>query len=240
MLKAFSNQVQGIKYLLTHPHQLKWVINRELYFGKRKKSKKNWVEWQKYDAKTHIMMMQAHAETLSVNTLNATRIQIFLDMVNSIGGKDLKILDVGCGDGVISGPIMKLGNYIASVELPVVASLAKKCNVSSVMAGDAETLAFASASFDLVIASEMLEHLWAPQSFLDEAYRVLKPNGFLIVETPEGVGGLNYDSHRNFFTVEKLNSMLNMRFSLEEVKRLEATGSAQTPTIIALYHKKTK
>jgi hypothetical protein len=34
--------------------------------------------------------------------------------------------------------------------------------------------------------------------------------------------------------------MLNMRFSLEEVKRLEATGSAQTPTIIALYHKKTK
>jgi 2-polyprenyl-3-methyl-5-hydroxy-6-metoxy-1,4-benzoquinol methylase len=161
-------------------------------------------------------------------------------MVNSIGGKDLKILDVGCGDGVISGPIMNLGNYIASVELPVVAGLAKKCNVSSVMAGDAETLAFASSSFDLIIASEMLEHLWAPQSFLDEAYRVLKPSGFLIVETPEGVGGLNYDSHRNFFTVEKLNSMLNMRFSLEELKRLDATGSAQTPTIIALYHKKQK
>jgi len=237
MLKSLTSQVQGIKYLLTHPHQLKWVINRELYFGKRKKSKKNWVEWQKYDAKTHIMMMQAHAETLSVNTLNAARIQIFLDMVNGIGGKDLKILDVGCGDGVISEPILKMGNYIASVELPVVAGLAKKCNVSSVVAGDAETLAFASASFDLVIASEMLEHLWAPESFLDETYRVLKTGGYLIVETPEGVGGLNYDSHRNFFTVEKLNALLNKRFSLEEVKHLEATGSAQTPTIIVLFHK---
>jgi len=236
MLRAFSRQVQGIKYLLTHPHQLKWVVTREIYFGQRKNSKKNWVEWQKYDAQMHIMMMQTHAETLSVNTLNASRIQIFIDMVKSIG-KDLKILDVGCGDGVISGPIMKMGNYIASVELPAVATLAKTCNVSSVMAGDAETLAFASESFDLVIASEVLEHLWEPKSFLNEAYRVLKPSGYLIIETPEGEKGLNYDSHRNFFTVEKLKEMIDPTFTLNEVKRLEATGSAQTPTIIVLLHK---
>jgi len=236
MLKAFSRQIQGIKYLLTHPHQLKWVITREIYFGQRKNSKKKWVEWQKYDAKMHIMMMQAHAATLSVNTLNATRIQIFIDMVNSIG-KDLKILDVGCGDGVISEPIMKMGNYVAALELPTVATLAKKCNVSSVMAGDAEELAFASESFDLVIASEVVEHLWQPQSFLDEAYRVLKVGGYLIIETPEGEEGLNYDSHRHFFTVERLKHMLSTRFTLSEVKRLEATGSAQTPTIILLLRK---
>ena len=236
MLKAFSRQIQGIKYLLTHPHQLKWVITREIYFGQRKNSKKKWVEWQKYDAKMHIMMMQAHAETLSVNTLNATRIQIFIDMVNTIG-KNLKILDVGCGDGVISEPIMKMGNYVASVELPTIATLAKKCNVSSVMAGDAEELAFASESFDLVIASEVVEHLWQPQSFLDEAYRVLKVGGYMIIETPEGEEGLNYDSHRHFFTVERLKHMLSTRFTLSEVKRLEATGSAQTPTIILLLRK---
>jgi len=236
MLKAFSRQIQGIKYLLTHPHQLKWVITREIYFGQRKNSKKKWVEWQKYDAKMHIMMMQAHTETLSVNTLNATRIQIFIDMVNTIG-KDLKILDVGCGDGVISEPIMKMGNYVASVELPTVATLAKKCNVSSVMAGDAEELAFASESFDLVIASEVVEHLWQPQSFLDEAYRVLKVGGYMIIETPEGEEGLNYDSHRHYFTVERLKHMLSTRFTLSEVKRLEATGSAQTPTIILLLRK---
>jgi 2-polyprenyl-3-methyl-5-hydroxy-6-metoxy-1,4-benzoquinol methylase len=236
MLKAFSRQVQGIKYLLTHPHQLKWVVTREIYFGQRKNSKKKWVEWQKYDAKMHIMMMQAHAATLSVNTLNATRIQIFIDMVNTIG-KDLKILDVGCGDGVISEPIMKMGNYVAALELPTVATLAKKCKVSTVMAGDAEELAFASESFDLVIASEVVEHLWQPQSFLGEAHRVLKPSGYMIIETPEGEKGLNYDSHRNFFTVDRLKEMLNTRFTLSEVKRLEATGSAQTPTIILLLRK---
>jgi 2-polyprenyl-3-methyl-5-hydroxy-6-metoxy-1,4-benzoquinol methylase len=236
MVRAFSRQVQGMKYLLTHPHQLKWVITREIYFGQRKKSKKKWVEWQKYDAKMHIMMMQAHAQTLSVNTLNATRIQIFIEMVNTIG-KELKILDVGCGDGVVSEPITRMGNNIASLELPTVASLAKKCHVSSVMAGDAETLAFASGSFDLVIASEVIEHLWEPRNFFGEAYRVLKSTGYLIVETPEGEMGLNYDSHRHFFTVDRLKEMLCPSFALIRVKRLEATGSAQTPTIILLMQK---
>ena len=237
MLRAFGRQVQGIKYLLSHPHQLKWVITREIYFGQRKKSKKNWVEWQKYDANMHIMMMQAHAETLSVNTLNVDRIKIFVDVVNGMGGTGLQILDVGCGDGVISEPLMKMGNFVAGVELPTVATLAHKCNVSSVMAGDAETLAFAKGSFDLVLASEVVEHLWAPESFLNEAHRVLKPHGYLIVETPEGKAGLNYDSHRNFFTVERLKDMLGARFSLLDVKRLAATGSAQTPTIIVLFKK---
>ena len=63
------------------------------------------------------------------------------------------------------------------------------------MAGDAEQLAFASESFDVVIASEVVEHLWQPQSFLNEAHRVLKPYGYLIIETPEGEEELNYDSH---------------------------------------------
>ena len=237
MLRAFGRQVSGIKYLLSHPHQLKWVIRREIRFGQRKKSKRNWVEWQKFDANMHIMMMQAHAETLSVNTLNVDRIKIFVDMVNSMGGTGLRILDVGCGDGVISEPLIKMGNFIAGVELPTVATLSHKCNASSIMAGDGETLAFTQETFDLVIASEVLEHLWAPESFINEANRVLKPHGYLIIETPEGKAGLNYDSHRNYFTTEILQSMLTPRFEMLDVKRLAATGSAQTPTIIVLFKK---
>jgi 2-polyprenyl-3-methyl-5-hydroxy-6-metoxy-1,4-benzoquinol methylase len=236
MSGTLTRQLSGIKYLLTHPHQLKWVITREIYFGRRKRSKKNWVDWQKYDANTHIMMMQAHADKISVNVLNIDRIKIFSDIINSLGN-NLQILDVGCGDGVISEPIMKMGNYVAAVELPTVATLAHKCKVSSVMAGDAEILAFAEETFDLVIASEMLEHLWAPENFLKEAYRVLKTRGYLIIETPEGEEGLNYDSHMNFFTVNRLKDMLSPRFTLMQLKRLKATGSAQTPTIILLLQK---
>ena len=228
--------ISGIKYLLTHPHQLKWVITREIHFGQRKKSKRKWVEWQKYDANLHIMMMEQHAEILSVNTLNVDRIKIFNGMINGIG-KDLQILDVGCGDGVISEPLVKMGHYVAAVDLPTVATSAHKSNVSSIMAGDAETLTFADATFDVIIASEVLEHMWAPENFINEAYRTLKPQGYLIIETPEGIEGLNYDSHMNFYTVEKLEKMLTPKFAPKQVERLAKTGSAQTPTIIVLFQK---
>ena len=228
--------ISGIKYLLTHPHQLKWVITREIHFGQRKQSKRKWVEWQKYDANIHIMMMEEHADILSINILNIDRIKIFNDMVNGIG-TGLQILDIGCGDGVISEPLIKNGHFVTAVDLPTVATSTHKCKVSSIMAGDAETLSFADATFDLVIASEVLEHLWAPENFINEAYRTLKPRGYLIIETPEGLAGLNYDSHMNFYTVEKLRKMLVPRFTLKKVERLVATGSAQTPTIIVFFEK---
>jgi 2-polyprenyl-3-methyl-5-hydroxy-6-metoxy-1,4-benzoquinol methylase len=228
----------GIKYLLTHPHQLKWVITREIHFGQRKKSKRKWVEWQKYDANMHIMMMESHAELLSVNTLNVDRIKIFNDMVNSISNADkLQILDVGCGDGVISEPLMKAGHFVAAVDLPTVATAAHKTKVSSIMAGDAETLAFPKETFELIIASEVLEHLWSPESFIAEAYRTLKPKGHLIIETPEGIAGLNYDSHMNYYTVEKLEQLLAPKFRMKKVERLAQTGSAQTPTIVVFFEK---
>lgn len=213
-----------------------WVIRREVYFGRRKNSKRNWVEWQKYDANMHIMMMAEHAEILSVNTLNLDRLKIFNEMVNGIGA-NLQILDVGCGDGVISEPLIKKGHFVAAVDLPTVATGGAKGKVSQVIAGDAETLAFADGTFDLVIASEVLEHLWSPESFINEAYRTLKPKGYLIIETPEGLAGLNYDSHMNYYTVEKLEELLSPRFATKKMERLAATGSAQTPTIILFFEK---
>jgi 2-polyprenyl-3-methyl-5-hydroxy-6-metoxy-1,4-benzoquinol methylase len=236
MSSIIKKQVKGLAYLFSHPRQLKWIIMREIHYGKRHRSKRKWVEWQKYDASKHITMMRAHSAALRASSLNVTRLEIFSDMVSRVGN-NLKILDVGCGDGVISKPIVKMGNYVTSVELPKIATLAQRCGVTSVVAGDAEQLAFASSSFDIVIASEVLEHLWKPQNFLDEAHRVLRSKGHLIIETPEGKESLNYDSHKHYFTVELLKHMLGVRFALCEVKRLKPTGTAQTPTIILLLRK---
>jgi 2-polyprenyl-3-methyl-5-hydroxy-6-metoxy-1,4-benzoquinol methylase len=236
MLKALKKQLQGTIYLLTHPRQLKWIIVRETYYGDRKRSKQKWVEWQKYDAQMHIAMIQAHKDAISENELNSARIEIFTKMIRQIG-ENLEVLDVGCGDGVLTEPVWNMGNNVTSVELPEIAKLTQKCRIPTIVAGDAEQLAFASESFDVVLASEMVEHLWQPQNFLDEACRVLKADGYLIVETPEGKEGLQYDSHRHYFTVERLTRMLSPRFVLCELKRLKATGSAQTPTIILLLHK---
>jgi 2-polyprenyl-3-methyl-5-hydroxy-6-metoxy-1,4-benzoquinol methylase len=236
MPKILKKQVQGFAYLLSHPRQLKWIIIRETQYRQRHRNKRKWVEWQKYDAHMHIYMMRSHPTELAESALNVARIQIFSDMVSSVGN-GLMILDVGCGDGVIGEPIVKMGNYVTSVELPMIATMAQRCGVRSVVAGDAEQLAFASNSFDVVLASEVLEHLWKPQSFLDEAHRVLRSNGYLIIETPEGKESLHYDSHKHYFTVERLTQMLGTRFTICEVERLKPTGTAQTPTIIVLLRK---
>jgi 2-polyprenyl-3-methyl-5-hydroxy-6-metoxy-1,4-benzoquinol methylase len=236
MLGKLKTRIRGLTYLFSHPSQLRWVIIRETRFGNRNRTKRDWVEWQKYDANMHIAMMQAHPEAQVSSSLNQARINILSEMIKSIGD-DLNVLDVGCGDGVISEPIVKMGNHVTSVELPTIAALAQKCRVPGIVAGDAEELAFVSETFDLILASEVVEHLWNPASFFDEAYRVLKPKGYLIVETPEGKGSLYYDSHKHFFTVELIQKTVGSRFTFCDLKRLEPTTGAQTPTIIVLLRK---
>ncbi|MBA7669635.1 hypothetical protein ES703_77767 [subsurface metagenome] len=81
-----------------------------------------------------------------------------------------------------------------------------------------------------------MEHLWNPHSFFDEAYRVLKADGHLIMSTPAGIEGLRYDSHKHYFTVEILKQLLGARFTVIEVKRLTDVGTP-TPTLIILFHK---
>jgi 2-polyprenyl-3-methyl-5-hydroxy-6-metoxy-1,4-benzoquinol methylase len=236
MIETLKKRIQGLPHLLSHPSQLKRLIIRETLYRQRYQNKQHWVEWQKYGCSRHIQMMQAHPDALCTSSLNLTRIQIFSDIVSRIG-KSLMVLDVGAGDGVISGPISEMGNEVISIELPTIAAIAHKCGVPSVVANDAEHLTFASNSFDLVIASEVLEHLWNPHNFFDEAYRVLRADGYLIIETPEGEGSLLYDDHKNYFTVESMKQTLGSRFTLCEVERLKATGCAQTPTIILVLRK---
>jgi 2-polyprenyl-3-methyl-5-hydroxy-6-metoxy-1,4-benzoquinol methylase len=192
------------------------------------------MEWQKYD--THAAAAQHSTAVAYARPLNLARIQVFSDMVSRLGS-GLRVLDVGCGDGVISEPVSKLGNYVTSVDLPTITILAHKRGVSLVVAGDAEQLPFASDSFDVVLASELVEHLWNPSGFFDEAYRVLRAEGYLIVETPEGKASLRYDAHKNYFTVEILQRMLDKKFSVCDVKRLEPELGAPTSTIIVLLRK---
>ena len=233
MLENIKRQLLGLTYLLSHPVQLRHIVIRETLYRQRHRSKQDWVEWQKYD--THSSAPQHSTSTAYARPINVARIQIFSELVRNVG-VGLRILDVGCGDGVISEPMSRMGNNVTSVDLPTITILAQKRRVSSVVAGDAEHLAFASNSFDVVLASEVVEHLWDPHSFFDEAFRVLKTEGYIIIEAPEGEEGLRYDSHKNYFTVEVLERVLGARFVLCEVKRLKPAG-VPTHTIIVLFRK---
>ena len=234
MLRTLKRRVHGLVWVLSNPAQLKHIIIRETRHRQRYKSKAAWTKWQEFD--THDAVGQHSTVTAYVRPLNLARIQIFSDMISGVG-TGLRVLDVGCGDGVISEPIAKLGNEVASVDLPTITMLAHKRRVSMVASGDAEHLAFAENSFDVVLASEVIEHLWNPHAFIDEAYRVLKPEGWLILETPEGKDSLRYDAHKNWFDENVVKQMTDKHFTIQQTKRLKPELGAPTSTIILLLQK---
>jgi len=176
--------------------------------------------------------METHPDKLSNNLLHVERIKTISDFIAPMDN-GLEILDVGCGNGAICKPIREKGNNVTCVELRGVAPLTRHCGVYPIIGGDAENLAFSSESFDLVLASEVVEHLWNPQNFLNEAYRILKTDGYLIISTPEGKMGLCYDSHKHYFTKEILMEILGKKFKLCQTKHLKANGEP-APTLLLL------
>jgi 2-polyprenyl-3-methyl-5-hydroxy-6-metoxy-1,4-benzoquinol methylase len=233
VLRTYMSQAKGFGHLLWHPLQLKHLIIREVRFKERLKNKKSWIAWQKYNSARAEAAF--HSKGALMRPFNVARLKTISNIFNELGNR-LKVLDVGGGDGVLGEYLWKKGNIVTSVDLPSVAGRVHKCKGLSAAAGDAEFLPFVSDTFDVVLASEIVEHLWDPNSFFDEAFRVLKKGGKLIISTPEGKEGLRYDSHKSFFTVERLSHILDTKFATVKFKRLTAVRT-QTPTIIVLFRK---
>ena len=235
MSMMLKSQVQGFAFLLSNPSQLKHLIIRETRFRHRHFSKQRWIEWQKYNSTRIAAALRDHSAEALMLPFNVARKQTISNMVNALGN-GLNVLDVGGGDGVIGEGLLKMGNSVTTVDLPTVSTHANRIQGLLAVAGDAEKLPFSSNSFDVILASEIVEHLWNPRSFFDDVYRVLKVDGNLIMSTPEGIAGLRYDSHKHYFTVEILKQMFGARFTVIDVKRLTDVGTP-TPTIIVLFRK---
>lgn len=96
------------------------------------------------------------------------------------------ILDVGCATGYFLEVAQEAGWDVHGVELSdFSAQLARKKFGDRVFPGTLEQAAFPPASFDVVSLSDLLEHVPAPELFLREVRRILKPDGSLVIVTPD-------------------------------------------------------
>ncbi len=84
------------------------------------------------------------------------------------------ILDMGCGTKPYSG-IYREGTY-TGIDLPG----SRKADVYGSVLG----LPFKPCSFDTVVSTQVIEHVPEPKKMLEEAFRVLKKNGHLILTAP--------------------------------------------------------
>lgn len=99
--------------------------------------------------------------------------------------RGLRVLDIGCGDGTCSKLILDMGNEVYGVDKRAdrVESAVRK-GVRAEAFDLVHGLPFEDGFFELVLASEILEHVYDTDFFLEEVNRVLKKNGVLIITVP--------------------------------------------------------
>ncbi len=101
----------------------------------------------------------------------------------------LRILDIGCGGGLLSEPMARLGAQVVGADaaarnIPVARLHAEQMGLEiDYRVTTAEALAEAGESFDAVLNMEVVEHVPAPQAFLDACAALVRPGGLMVTST---------------------------------------------------------
>ncbi|WP_295072522.1 bifunctional 2-polyprenyl-6-hydroxyphenol methylase/3-demethylubiquinol 3-O-methyltransferase UbiG [Tabrizicola sp.] len=111
------------------------------------------------------------------------------DLAGALPFKGLRILDIGCGGGLLSEPMARLGAEVVGADaaernIPVAQAHAQKSGLAiDYRHTTAEALAAAGEQFDVVLNMEVVEHVADPQAYLTACQQLLKPGGLMICST---------------------------------------------------------
>jgi 2-polyprenyl-3-methyl-5-hydroxy-6-metoxy-1,4-benzoquinol methylase len=137
------------------------------------------------------------------------------------------ILDVGCATGYLGVAIKKKGNKVYGIEISEKAAKKAKEDLDDVIVGNIEEIEipYPKKYFDLIICSDILEHLISPEQVLVKLAKYLKLNGVLLVVVPNvahfslrwmllrgkwkytRTGSMDY-GHIRFFTKKSMTKLL--------------------------------
>jgi len=130
-------------------------------------------------------------------------------------GKD--VLDAGCGTGYGSLILAEAGaSSVTGIDLAdeaVSAASERLGDRGSVVQGDLRELPFEDDSFDLVVCFEVIEHVEAGAAVVAEFRRVLRPDGVLLVSSPNpGVYPEGNEHHVHEYSPEELAELVGAAF----------------------------
>jgi len=143
----------------------------------------------------------------------------FKRTICKIVGKNKKVLEVGCGDGILSLAIALQGNNVIGADISdLCVSIAdmnrQKLNLKPenvhFLQMSASKINFADKTFDFVISHDLLEHLHPSDALLhlSEVHRVLKVGGIYICVTPNRYLGFSIPAHLKEYTYHELGELM--------------------------------
>ncbi|MHA1343261.1 MAG: class I SAM-dependent methyltransferase [Promethearchaeota archaeon] len=100
--------------------------------------------------------------------------------------RNIKILEIGCASGQLISKLKRY-NYKSVIGIDISKEAIKQCknrNIENIICMDGSKLGFKNNEFDLIIASDILEHIYDDLHALNEWKRVLNKGGELILFVP--------------------------------------------------------
>ena len=101
----------------------------------------------------------------------------------------LRVLDIGCGGGLLSEPMARLGATVVGADaaernIPVARLHAEQSGLEiDYRHTTAEAMATDGEVFDVVLAMEIVEHVADPQGFVATCRDLMKPGGLMVMST---------------------------------------------------------
>ncbi len=143
--------------------------------------------------------------------------------IDFVAGKS--VLDLACGEGYGSFMLSKVASSVHGVDISAEAidraqsKYLSPSNNLHFFRGDASRLNFSDNQFDIVVSFETIEHLYTQEEMISEVRRVLKPEGILIISSPNKSVYSNEREFKNHFHVKELdfyefNCLLQKQFEV--------------------------
>lgn len=176
-------------------HRIKSIANSLLGYYKKRYPKKRFIaeyyrEIQDPDGNIRNLALEEQGRLDFARDEIEYLKQYIEDWFGNKNNSQIKILDVGCGNGVIGNALKRKGVIVHGIEPSEVGASIACQKLDLVHQGPYETSPFIQSKdeYEVVMAFHVIEHLDDPIDFIKKCYAVLKNNGLLLVSTPDFEG----------------------------------------------------